>query len=108
MSSPVALRPEHEEMAMTFAFPFAALAAGTALGIALAGPVLAADGVAGQKLYDQICADCHELKDHAGKPAADLQKSLKAIVARQKKHKKQLRLDDEQIANVSEYLSTAK
>ena len=76
--------------------------------ILIATPVLAADAAAGKKIYDQICADCHELKDHAGKPAMDLQKSLKAIVARQKKHKKQLRLDDEPIANVAEYLSTAK
>ena len=86
----------------------AAVVAGAAVGILLAAPVIAADAAAGKKIYDAICADCHELKDHAGKPAADLQKSLKAIVARQKKHKKQLRLDDEQIANVAEYLATAK
>ena len=85
-----------------------ALAAGSAVSLLLAAPVIAADGVAGKKLYDAICADCHELKDNAGKPAADLQKSLKAIVLRQKKHKKQLKLDDEQIGNVAEYLSTAK
>ncbi len=86
----------------------AAVLAGTAVGMLLGAPVLAADAAAGKKIYDSICADCHELKDHAGKPAADLEKSLKAIVARQKKHKKQLHLDDVQIADVAAYLSTAK
>lgn len=85
-----------------------AIAAGTALGLLVSGTVLAADAAAGKLLFDKTCADCHELKDHAGKPAADLSKSLKQIVARQKKHKKQLKLDDEQIANVAEYMSTAK
>ena len=86
----------------------ASLVAGTALGMLLGGPVLAADAAAGKKIYDGICADCHELKDYAGKSAADITTSLKAIVARQKKHKKQLHLDDQQIANVVEYLTTAK
>ncbi len=81
---------------------------GAVLGILCATPGATADAVAGKKLYDSSCADCHELKAHAGKPAAELTKSIKAIVARQQKHKKQLRLDDEQIANVAEYLSTAK
>jgi len=84
------------------------LAAGSVLALLLAGPALAADAAAGKQIYDKICSDCHELKDHAGKPVAELTTSLKAIVAKQKKHKKQLRLDDEQIANVAEYLSTAK
>ena len=93
---------------MRAASPVIAAIAGAAAGLLLAQPVVAADSAAGKKIFDSICADCHELKDHAGKPAADLQKTLKAIVARQKKHKKQLKLDDEQIANVAEYLSTAK
>lgn len=88
--------------------PWMSAVVGSALGLWLATPVLAADAAAGKALYDKVCADCHELKDHAGKPAAELTKSLKDIVARKKKHKKQLRLDDEQIANVAEYLSTAK
>ncbi|MEI8299139.1 MAG: c-type cytochrome [Pseudomonadota bacterium] len=88
--------------------PATALAIGIALGMLISATALAADAVAGKKIYDSSCADCHELKDHAGKPAAELTKSLKSIVARQKKHKKQLRLDDEQIANVAEYLATAK
>jgi mono/diheme cytochrome c family protein len=93
---------------MRLATSLATLALSATASMLIASPVIAADAAAGKKIYDQICADCHELKDHAGKPAMDLQKSLKAIVARQKKHKKQLKLDDEQIANVSEYLSTAK
>ena len=84
------------------------LVAGTLLGLLSAGPVLSADAEAGKKLYDSACADCHELKDNAGKPSARLTKSLTAIVARQQKHKKQLRLDEQQIANIAEYLSTAK
>jgi mono/diheme cytochrome c family protein len=97
-----------EEMPMRRVTSLTSIAAGAAIAMLIGAPVLAADAVAGKKTYDAICADCHELEDHAGKPAADLQKSLKAIVARQKKHKKQLRLDEEQIANVAEYLSTAK
>ena len=49
----------------------AAVVAGAAVGVLLAAPVIAADAAAGKKIYDAICADCHELKDHAGKPAAD-------------------------------------
>lgn len=93
---------------MRLVTPLATLVVSATASLLIATPVIAADAAAGQKIYDKICADCHELKDHAGKPAMDLQKSLKEIVARQKKHKKQLRLDDEQIANVAEYLSTAK
>jgi mono/diheme cytochrome c family protein len=93
---------------MRIGSPLAATAAGAALGLLLATQVVAADAAAGKKLYDSSCADCHELKDNAGKPSVELTKSLKAIVARQKKHKKPLKLDDEQIANVAEYLSTTK
>jgi len=71
-------------------------------------PARAADVAAGKQIYESVCADCHELKDNAGKPAADLEKSLKAIVAGQMKHKKKLTLSDAEIANVSAYLSSAK
>jgi mono/diheme cytochrome c family protein len=87
-----------------------AVAAGSALlalALATSLPAFAADTAAGKKTFDAICADCHELKDYAGKPAAGLEASLKAIVAGQKKHKKKLALGDAEIANVAAYLSSA-
>jgi len=85
------------------------LAAAASLAVLAASlPARAADTAAGKQLFDKVCADYHELKDNAGKPAADLEKTLKAIVAGEKKHKKKLTLSDAEIANVSAYLSSAK
>jgi mono/diheme cytochrome c family protein len=83
-------------------------AAASLAALAVSLPVLAADTAAGKKIFDSVCADCHELKDNAGKPAADLEKTLKSIVAGTTKHKKKLTLSDADISNVAAYLSGAK
>jgi mono/diheme cytochrome c family protein len=85
------------------------VAATTALALLASGlPAHAADTTAGQKIYDGFCSACHQLKDYAGKSAADLETTLKGIVAGKIKHGKKLTLSDPDIVNVAAYLSSGK
>ncbi len=69
-------------------------------------PVQAADNAAGQKTFESVCSTCHQLKSYAGKSDADLQTTLKGIVAGKVKHPKKLTLSDADIANVAGYISS--
>jgi len=61
-----------------------------------------------QALYDKECSRCHELADFAGRPAAQIEDKIKAVVNGTIKHKRKLTLSDEQIKELSAYLSAAK
>jgi mono/diheme cytochrome c family protein len=75
--------------------------------LAAALPLYAADAGAGQKTFDSVCTTCHQLKDkyYAGKSEADLETTLKGIVAGKIKHGKPLTLSDTDITNVATYIS---
>jgi mono/diheme cytochrome c family protein len=86
-------------MTKTFAM-FAAVALATAWsGAALADA---------KQQFAADCADCHEAKDFQGKSAADLEATLKAYTAGQKKHKGKAKLNDAQATEMAAYLVTLK
>jgi mono/diheme cytochrome c family protein len=63
-----------------------------------------ADAAAGKAKFESVCADCHEPADFAGRTAADLTTTLKAIAAGTVKHKGKVKLSDAEIADVVAHL----
>ncbi len=85
------------------------IAAAAVAAFGFSGGAFAADVAAGKAKVDGVCADCHDGKGdehYVGKSAADLEASLKAIVAGTKKHKKKLTLSDAEIQNIVAYLTS--
>ena len=73
----------------------ATLAAGTLM---LAGPALAADAAKGKAKHEAACAECHEADEFADLSAADIEKTIKDIVAGKVKHKPKLESEIEAVA----------
>ncbi len=65
------------------------------------GSAAHADAAAGKATFTAVCSECHEVADFEGEDAAELQGTLKKIVAGTQKHKKALKLTDAQIADVA-------
>jgi len=83
------------------------IAAAAVLGwLVSSSPGYAADSAAGQKIFEDTCSDCHELKSYAGKSATELEKQINGIVAGTVKHKKKLALSAADVANVATYISS--
>lgn len=74
-------------------------------GLASYGTVAHADAAAGKATFDKVCAECHEVGDFDGESAKDISANLKKIVAGQMKHKKALKLTDQEIADVAAYMA---
>jgi mono/diheme cytochrome c family protein len=72
------------------------------------GSAAHADAAAGKATFTAACAECHEVVDFEGEDAAELQGTLKKIVAGTQKHKKALKLTDAQIADVAAYMASGK
>jgi len=67
----------------------------------------AADSAAGQQTFQSSCVGCHKnMKLYAGKSEAELQSTIKGIIAGTTKHPKKLTLSDDEIANVAAYISS--
>ena len=78
--------------------------AATAVGLAGYGSAAFADAAAGKKIFDDVCAECHEVMDFQGEDLAEQTATIKKIVAKQAKHKKALTLTDQQVADVAAYM----
>jgi cytochrome c553 len=74
-----------------------------AAAVAFAGPAFA-----DKAKFDADCAECHEAKEFAGQPAADLEKALKGMVAGSVKHKPKLKLTDAEAKSLAAYMSAGK
>jgi len=70
------------------------------------GHAALADAAAGKATFDEICAECHEAADFEGEDAAALADTVKQISAGQVKHKKALKLTDQQAADVAAYMAS--
>jgi mono/diheme cytochrome c family protein len=77
-----------------------------ATGLAGYGAVASADAAAGKATFNEICSECHEVADFEGEPAADLSATIQKIVAGQVKHKKALKLSEQQAADVAAYMAS--
>jgi mono/diheme cytochrome c family protein len=75
-------------------------------GLAGYGSVATADAAAGKATFESICSECHEVADFEGESAADLTATVKKIVAGQMKHKKALKLTDQQAADVAAFMAS--
>ena len=76
-------------------------------GLGLSGAALA-DAAAAKAKFEATCADCHELKDFAGKPAADLETKIKGISAGTVKHKGKVKVTDAEAKDLAALLSAGK
>ena len=78
----------------------------SALAAGLAGysGVALADAAAGKATFTDVCAECHETADFEGEDAKAVGDSIRKIVAGQMKHKKALKLTDQQIADVAAFM----
>ncbi|RPI12806.1 MAG: hypothetical protein EHM60_10770 [Lysobacterales bacterium] len=74
-------------------------------GLAGFGAVAHADAAAGKATFEEVCAECHEAADFEGEDAKALADSIKKISAGQMKHKKALKLTDQQAADVAAYMA---
>ena len=84
------------------------IVAGAFAGLVSFGSAAHADAAAGKATFTAVCAECHEVADFEGEDAAELQGTLKKIVAGTQKHKKALKLTDAQIADVAAYMASGK
>ena len=77
-----------------------------AAGLAGYGGAALADAAAGKATFEDVCAECHETADFEGEAAADLTATIKKIVAGQMKHKKAIKLTDQQAADVAAFMAS--
>lgn len=70
------------------------------------GNLAYADAAAGKATFDKVCGECHEAGDFKGEDAAEVQATIKSIIAGKTKHKKALTLTDAQVADVAAYMVT--
>jgi mono/diheme cytochrome c family protein len=77
------------------------VAISSAFALAGFGTAAHADGKA---TFTNVCSECHEAGDFEGEDAKELSANIKKIVAGQMKHKKALKLTDQEITDVTAYL----
>jgi mono/diheme cytochrome c family protein len=77
-----------------------------ATGLAGYAGAALADAAAGKAAFEDVCAECHETADFEGEKAADLTATIKKIMAGQMKHKKPIKLTDQQVADVAAYMAS--
>ena len=70
------------------------------------GGAALADAAAGKATFNDVCSECHETADFEGESAADLTATIKKISAGQMKHKKALKLTDQQAADVAAFMAS--
>ena len=81
-----------------------AVAVGALAATLAFAPAVHADAKA---TFEAVCSECHEVTDHADRSAADLEKTIKGIVAGTVKHKKKkLTLSDAEAAEMAKFLAS--
>lgn len=77
-----------------------------AAGVAGFGSTALADAAAGKATFESVCSECHETADFEGEDAAEMTATIKKIVAGQMKHKKAIKLTDQQAADVAAFMAS--
>jgi mono/diheme cytochrome c family protein len=75
-----------------------------AIGFAGYGVVAHADAAAAKKMFNDVCAECHEGADLEGENAAEVTATIKKISAGQMKHKKAIKLTDQEAADMAAFM----
>ena len=78
--------------------------AGAVAGLAF-GSTAYADAAAGKATFEKVCAECHEAGDFDGEDAQEVATSIKGIVGGTVKHKKALKLTDQEISDVAAFMA---
>jgi len=65
-----------------------------------------ADAAAGKATFDEICSECHEAADFEGEDAKEVAATIKKISAGQMKHKKAIKLTDEQADDMAAFFTS--
>jgi len=76
------------------------------LGMAGFSLAASADAAAGKAKFTSVCGECHEAADFEGEAAADVGAKIKKIIGGQTKHKKALKLTDQQISDVAAFMAS--
>lgn len=71
-------------------------------GLAGYGTAALADAKA---TFNDVCSECHETADFEGEDAAELTATIKKISAGQMKHKKAIKLTDQEAADMAAFLA---
>ncbi len=79
------------------------IAAGVLL---LGGDPARADVAAGKARFNAACGECHDSADFESENPQALASTLHRIVAGELKHKKAMKLSDQEIADIAAYMST--
>jgi mono/diheme cytochrome c family protein len=74
------------------------------MGLAGYGAVAHADAAAAKKMFTDVCSECHEAADFEGEKAADVAATIKKISAGQMKHKKAIKLSDQEAADMAAFM----
>jgi len=69
------------------------------------GSTAYADAAAGKATFTNVCSECHEVGDFDGEDPKEVATTIKSIVAGTTKHKKALKLTDQEISDVAAYMA---
>jgi mono/diheme cytochrome c family protein len=58
-----------------------------------------------KKMFDDVCAECHETADFEGEDAKELAATIKKISAGQMKHKKAIKLTDAEATEMAAFMA---
>jgi len=58
-----------------------------------------------KKMFDDVCAECHETADFEGEDAKELAATIKKIAAGQVKHKKAIKLTDAEATDIAAFMA---
>ena len=75
-------------------------------GLATYGGAALAANAGGKATFEEICAECHETADFEGEDAKEVGDMIKKIMAGQTKHKKALKLSDQQVSDVAAFMAS--
>ena len=79
--------------------------AGAVAGLAAFGSTAYADAAAGKATFEKVCAECHEAGDFDGEDPKEVATTVKGIVGGTVKHKKALKLTDQEINDVAAFMA---
>lgn len=77
-----------------------------AVGLVGHGATALADAAATKKMFEDVCAECHETADFEGEDAKEMAATIKKISAGQMKHKKAIKLTDQQAADMAAFMAS--
>ena len=57
-----------------------------------------------KKMFDEVCAECHEAADFEGEDAGEIAATIKKISAGEMKHKKAIKLSDDEAKAMAAFM----